>query len=143
LGEGGDFKAVSDDPSPWFGYQHDAGFDPPGSNVITLLDNGNGRFGKDPKAHTRGQAWKIDEQSRTATLIHNADLGVYAFAVGSAQLLKNGGYNFEAGFTNQISNVSNAVETSSDGKIVYAQQLEGVIEYRSFRLPDMYSAPRK
>jgi arylsulfate sulfotransferase len=143
LGEGGDFKAVSNDPSPWFGFQHDAGFDPPGSNVITLLDNGNGRFGKDPKAHTRGQAWSIDEQSRTATLIHNADLGVYAFAVGSAQLLKNGGYNFEAGFTNQNSNVSHAVETSPDGRIAYAQQLDGVIEYRSFRLPDMYSAPRK
>jgi hypothetical protein len=143
LGEGGDFKAVSNDPSPWFGYQHDAGFDPPGSNVITLLDNGNGRFEKDPKAHTRGQAWKIDEQSRTATLIHNADLGVYAFAVGSAQLLKNGGYNFEVGYTNQISNVSNAIETSSDGKVLYAQQLDGVVEYRSFRLPDLYSAPRK
>ena len=25
LGEGGDFKAISDDPDPWFSYQHDAG----------------------------------------------------------------------------------------------------------------------
>ncbi len=143
LGEGGDFKVDSTDPSPWFSYQHDIGFDPPGSNTLTLFDNGNARQEKNPASHSRGQAWQLDEQNRTAKLVENADVGVYSFAVGSAQKLSNGGYNFEAGFTNQTSNTSHAIETSADGKIVYAQKTSGLIEYRTFRLPDLYSAPRK
>jgi hypothetical protein len=68
---------------------------------------------------------------------------VYAFAVGSAQPLKSGGYSFEAGFIGRMSPFTRAIETSKDGKVIFAQQLEGVIEYRSFRLADMYSAPLK
>jgi hypothetical protein len=143
LGEGGDFKAISNDPDPWFSFQHDAGFEPVGSNLLTVLDDGHERFKKDPKAHNRGQVWKLDEENKTATLMHNADLGVYAVAVGSAQTLKNGNYSFEAGFINPDSIYSRAIETSPEGKVVYAQQLEGQIEYRSFRVADMYSAPPK
>jgi arylsulfate sulfotransferase len=143
LGEQGDFKPISTDAHPWFSAQHDAGFEPVGSNLLTLLDDGHERIKKDPKAQTRGQVWKLDEEKRTATLLHNADLGVYAVAVGSAQTLKNGGYSFEAGFINPASVYTRAVETSQDGKVVYAQQLEGVIEYRSFRVPDLYSGTVK
>jgi arylsulfate sulfotransferase len=143
LGNEGDFVAKSSDPNPWFGSQHDPGFDPPGSNTISLFDNGNARYDKDPKAHSRGQVWQIDEQARTATLLHNADMGVYSMALGSAQKLKSGGYTFQAGFVNPASVVSRSVETSADGEVVYAQQVEGTTEYRSFRLADMYSAPSK
>ncbi len=143
LGEGGDFTAKTGDPSPWFSYQHDAGFEPVGSNLITILDDGHARNKKNPAATNRGQVWKIDESTHTATLVQNADLGVYSIAVGSAQTLKNGGYSFEAGFINFAAPYSRAVETSADGKIVYVQQLEGVVEYRSFRVDDMYSAPGK
>ncbi|MEO8128687.1 MAG: aryl-sulfate sulfotransferase [Bryobacteraceae bacterium] len=143
LGEGGDFTAKSDDPDPWFSFQHDAGFEPVGSNLLSILDDGHTRFKKNPKAHNRGQVWKLDEQARTATLVHNADLGVYAIAVGSAQTLSNGGHTFEAGFINPVSPYARAVETSADGKVVYAQQVDGIIVYRSFRVPDMYSAPLK
>jgi hypothetical protein len=143
LGKDGDFTAKSTDADPWFDSQHDPGFDPPGSNLLSIFDNGNARNAKDPKSQSRGQVWQIDEQTRTATLVHNADLGVYAFAVGSAQQLKSGGYSFEAGFIGRLSPFSRAVETSRDGKVVYAQQSEGTIEYRSFRLADMYTAPLK
>jgi arylsulfate sulfotransferase len=143
LGEGGDFTAKTTDPDPWFSFQHDAGFEPVGSNLLSILDDGHTRQKKDPKAHNRGQVWKLDEETHTATLVYNADLGVYAVAVGSAQSLKNGGYTFEAGFINPPSIYSRAVETSADGKVVYAQQIEGVIVYRSFRVADMYSAPVK
>jgi len=143
LGEGGDFTAKTDDPDPWFSFQHDPGFEPPGSNMLTILDDGHTRFKKDPKAHNRGQVWKLDEEARTATLMHNADLGVYAIAVGSAQTLKNGGYSFEAGFINPASPYGRAVETSADGKVVYAQQVEGLVVYRSFRVADMYTASTK
>jgi hypothetical protein len=143
LGEGGDFKAKTDDPHPWFSFQHDPGFEPIGSDVITVLDDGHERKKIDPKANNRGQVWKLDEGTHTATLLHNADLGVYAIAVGSAQALKNGGYTFEAGFINPASIYSRAVETSADGKVVYAQQVEGVVVYRSFRVADLYTPPNK
>jgi hypothetical protein len=145
LGEGGDFTAKTTDPSPWFSYQHDAGFEPVGSNLVSVLDDGHERKKKDPKANNRGQVWKLDEETHTATLVYNADLGVYANALGSAQSLKNGGYTFEAGTIsiNRASPFSRAVETSADGNVVYAQQVEGRSVYRSFRVADMYSAPVK
>jgi len=143
LGKDGDFTAKTDDPSPWFSYQHDAGFEPIGSNIMSVLDDGHQRFAKDPKSLTRGQLWNLDEETRTATLLHNADLGVYAVAVGSAQRLKNGGHTFEAGFINPEAVYARAVETDASGKIVYALQVDGVIVYRSFRLDNIYSAPAK
>ena len=121
----------------------DPGFEPVGGNLLSILDDGHERKKIDPAANNRGQVWKLDEETHTATLMHNADLGVYAVAVGSAQSLKNGGYTFEAGFINPASVYSRAVETSADGKVVYALQVEGVIVYRSFRVADMYSAPAK
>jgi arylsulfate sulfotransferase len=143
LGKDGDFTVKSNDPYPWFSYQHDAGFDPVGSNVLSILDDGHQRFAKNPKALTRGQIWKLDEENRTATLVHNADLGVYAIAVGSAQRLTNGGSTFEAGFINPGSPYARAVETDAGGNIVYALQVNGMVVYRSFRLDDIYSAPPK
>lgn len=143
LGEGGDFTAKTSDPNPWFSFQHDAGFEPIGSNLISVLDDGHARKKKDPSANNRGQVWKLDEEAHTATLMHNADLGVYSIAVGSAQSLKNGGYAFEAGFINPDSPYSRAVETSADGKVIYAQQVEGLIVYRCFRVADLYTAPVK
>jgi hypothetical protein len=143
LGEGGDFSAKSSDPHPWFDSQHDPGFDPGTGNILSLFDNGNLRHETDAKSYTRGQAWKIDEEGRTATLVHNANLGVYSIAVGSAQLLKSGGYSFHAGFINPTSVYTRSVETSPDGKVVYAQQVDGLVIYRSFRVPDLYTAPGK
>jgi hypothetical protein len=75
-------------------------------------------------------------------------MGVYAIAVGSAQPLSGGGYSFEAGFINpgptMLGSVySRTIETSADGKIVYAQQADGALTYRSFRVRDMYNVPRK
>ena len=144
LGEGGDFTAKTSDPEPWFSYQHDAGLEPAGSNLLSILDDGHERKKKHPGANNRGQVWKLDEKNKTAELIYNADLGVYAIAVGSAQKLANGGYSFEAGFINPgPSPYGQAIETSADGKVVYAQQVDGFIDYRSFRVADLYSAPTK
>ncbi len=142
LGKDGDFTVKSNDPYPWFSYQHDVRFVPGSANRILLFDDGHRRQQKDPKANNRGQVWEIDETARTATPVFNADLGVYSVAVGSAQVLSNGGYSFEAGFINPASLHSSAIETSADGKVVYVQQSEGGITYRTFRVADMYSAPR-
>jgi hypothetical protein len=147
LGLDGDFKAQSDDSYPWFSYQHDAGFDPQ-SGLLVLFDDGHRRKDKNPKANNRGQAWKIDENSKTATLVLNADVGVYAVAVGSAQPLSDGGYSFESGFINpgpagMSAIYSQTTEISPAGKIIYAQRTIGALTYRSFRVANMYSAPRK
>ena len=143
LGLDGDFKVKSDDPYPWFSYQHDAGMQPAGSNLLVLFDDGHRRKTKFPAANNRGQVWKLDEAAHTATLVMNADLGVYALAVGSAQGLSNGGYSFEAGFLHPPSISGRTVEVSGDGKVTYAQQADGGLTYRSFRVANMYGAPAK
>ncbi len=144
LGEGGDFTVKSADPEPWFSYQHDAGFEPADSDLLSVLDDGHERQKTHPGAHTRGQVWKLDEQAKTAELVYNADLGGYSVAVGSAQKLSGGGYSFELGFIDPGPTPhSFAVETSADGKIVYTQRVDGGIDYRSFRVADLYSAPTK
>jgi hypothetical protein len=147
LGKDGDFTTTSTDPYPWFSYQHDPGFDPE-TGLLVLFDDGHRRKDKFPQANNRGQAWKLDEENRTATLVLNADMGVYSIAVGSAQPLSNGGYSFESGFMNPSpafmgTILSRTTETSGDGKITYAQEAEGALTYRSFRIPDLYTAPRK
>jgi hypothetical protein len=144
LGKGGDFTAKADDPEPWFSYQHDVGFDPPGSDTITIFDNGHVRFDKDKSAQSRGQRWRLDEKILTATLLYNAKLPVYSPAVGAAQSLKNGGYSFNAGYIdNPTSPYGRAIETDRDGRVVFAIDAYGTLIYRSFRVDDMYSAPAK
>lgn len=144
LGNGGDFQTNSKDPYPWFSYQHDVGFDPPGSNRLILFDDGHRRKKKYPEANNRGQVWELNEDGRTAALVMNADLGVYAVAVGSAQSLSGGGFSFESGFINPgPSTFSRTTEVSADGKIVYTQRVDSALTYRSFRVPDLYTAPQK
>jgi hypothetical protein len=98
----------------------------------------------DPSGHSRGQALRIDESKREARLILSADLGVYSEAVGSAQLLPNGDYHFDNGFLNIPSGSANfaaqSVEVNAAGRTVFGIQI-GALEYRSFRMPDMYTAP--
>jgi len=142
LGLGGDFKVKSDDPYPWFSFQHDVRFDPPGSNRLIVFDDGRRRKDKFPKSNNRGQVWELDEQAMTAALVVNADLEVYSPGVGSAQSLSGGGFSFESGMINPPAFFGRATEVGVNGKIVYTQQLEGP-SYRSFRVPDLYSPPYK
>ena len=97
LGNEGDLPTSSTGDYPWFSYQHDAAFEPAGSDTLILLDNGPRHKKKNKEANTRGQIWKIDEKARTATLVMNADLGVFSPFVGSAQRLSNGNYHFMTG----------------------------------------------
>jgi hypothetical protein len=141
LGLDGDFTVKSTDPDPWFSYQHDARMETVGSNRLLLIDDGHRRQKKDPKANNRGQVWELDENTHTATLVYNADLGIYSIAVGSAQRLSGGGYTFESGFVNPPAPFSQTTETAADGKVAYAQQVTGGLTYRSFRVRDLYTVP--
>ncbi len=140
LGKDGDFKAESKDPNPWFSYQHDAGFEPLGSDLLTLTDDGDAS-GKDAKKGVRGQVWKLDEEKRIATLVYNAPLGVNTHCCGSMQLLKDGGYSAVAGWQPRIG--GRVTDFDKDGKAVFAVDVTGAIDYRSYRVEDMYSAPIK
>src|SRR5262249_6982276 len=142
LGDGGDLAVQSAEKFPWFSYQHDGGFEPPGSDTLLLLDNGQRHKKKDPEAHTRGQWWKIDEKARTATLVMSADLGVYSPWVGSAQRLSNGNFHFTTGAVlKDISFAARSIEITPAGKVIYALESTGALIYRSNRVADLYTPP--
>jgi hypothetical protein len=130
LGQDGDFTVNATDPNPWFSHQHNAHFID--DTTLVVFDNGNTRRASDPSADSRGQVWTIDEQTMTATLVFNADLGTYSSALGAAQRLSNGNYSFTAGFEPRES-----IEVGPDGTQDYVLQL-GTMLYRSFRLRTLY-----
>jgi len=142
LGKDGDFVINSADPQAWFSHQHDAGFAPGLDSLLTVFDNGNTRRAADPNAHSRGQALRLDEDNRVATLVLNADLGVYSLALGSAQRLPNGNYHFDAGWIPGNPNVARSAEVDASGDVLYNIQV-ATPEYRSFRVPDLYTTPEE
>ena len=83
LGQGGDFTLQSSDPNPWFSHQHDVSY--VNNSTLVLFDNGNTRRSKVPRANSRGQVLVLDEATKQARLVVNANLGNYASALGSAR----------------------------------------------------------
>ena len=139
LGKDGDFNVESTDPSPWFSHQHDANFESDAPERLIVFDNGNTRRARDESAHSRGQVWVLDEETRTARLVLNFDLGDYARALGSAEKLSNGNYQFGLGWDSR--NFSQSLEFDPSGKLVAHTETETQM-YRSYRLADLYS-PRQ
>ncbi len=90
LGADGSFTVIAPPgtQSPWFSHQHDATYI--NDTTIVLFDDGNGRAATNPDAYSRGQEWVLNEQNMTATLVVNADLGNYSFALGSARCSPTG-----------------------------------------------------
>jgi arylsulfate sulfotransferase len=149
LGQDGDFTVNSTDPSPWFSHQHNVHYID--DSTLILFDNGNTRRATDPNAHSRGQVWRLDEQTMTATLLLNVDLGNSSDALGAAQRLSNGNFSFTSGFQGPPPNqFGQTIEVLPDGTKAYVLQVN-LIEYRSFRMRTLYEgiddalagAPRK
>lgn len=145
MGIDGDFQIQSSDPNPWFSHQHDPNFEV-NNTTLLVFDDGNVRAATDPNAHSRGQALNVDETNKVVTPILNADLGVYSGALGSAELLLDGNYHFDAGFLLSVDANGNplynaqSLEVTPSGTITFGVQF-GTLEYRSFRMPDMYTSP--
>jgi hypothetical protein len=144
LGMHGSFTLEEGDETAWFSHQHDAQVLADGVTLI-LFDNGNTRIARNSdRGNSRGQVWRLDEESRTARLVLNADLGVNASALGSAQLLPNGNYHFDAGFivdpANRARRFTQALEVDPGGNIVWGMQSQSQ-QYRNFRLDDLYTPP--
>lgn len=146
MGLGGDFAIQSTDPYPWFSHQHDVTMANAGAGPMTVFDNGNTRVAPPPiglgSGDSRGMALSVDETNLTVIPVLSQDLGVYASALGSAQLLTNGNYFFQPGLVNFQNSFGQEVMPTSgatEGSIVYS--LEGPTSYRAFRQADMYSPP--
>jgi hypothetical protein len=131
LGPGGNFKIKSTDRSPWFTHQHDVRYI--NNNTLVVFDDGNVRHSKDKRAHSRGQELILDEKSRVATLVVNADLGNFAPFVGSAQMLSNGNLDFDSGVAEQT------IEVLPNGKKTYVLKMnfQGP-QYRSYMYATLY-----
>jgi arylsulfate sulfotransferase len=139
MGVGGDFSINSSDPNPWFSHQHDPNFDLSDPTLLYAFDNGNTRVASDPSAHSRGQAYRVDEQARTVSPMLSADLGNFSLALGSAARLPNGNFHFDLGWIQQdYGPMSRSVEVDPSGKIVYEIQAPTAF-YRTFRLSSLYA----
>ena len=149
LGAGGDFALNSADPNAWFSHQHNPHY--VDDHTLVLFDNGNTRRASDPAAHSRGQAWVLDETTMKATPLLNADLGDYSWRLGAAQRESNGNYSFLSGAIGQPPReTAQTIEVLPDGTATYV--LQGAVpEYRSYRVRTLYEgtddalagAPRK
>jgi hypothetical protein len=143
LGLGGSFTMTGTaDPYPWFSHQHDVEFVPGSTTQITVFDDGNTRVSQNPGEDSRGQALTIDQAALTASLLLNADMGVYAVACGSAQLLDNGNYHFDTGWVPQTvgSPQAQSVEVTPGGSIIYSLN-DTTVTYRTYRMSTLYSIP--
>jgi hypothetical protein len=102
LGKGYDFtlKAPSSAGSyPWFNFQHNPNFVNAADTDMVVFDDGNLRCqaGKVKGCESRGQEYRLDQKTHTATLIFSANMGAFYQALGSAQGLPNGNLAFACG----------------------------------------------
>ncbi|MBV8569694.1 MAG: aryl-sulfate sulfotransferase [Acidobacteriaceae bacterium] len=131
LGSGGNFALAPGYPSSdWFSGQHNAEFHSNG--ILTLFDNN--ALGSPAIAH--GQAWSLNTSTMVATPIENIDLGVVSPIVGTAQLLANGNYVWQAGAVPPSQ--SQSFEYTPSGTLVYHEQVD-TWSYRAFRISDLYT----
>ena len=153
LGKDGDFELLQDgiviSPDHWFSGQHQPLVY---GNEIVVYDNANALNEVDPAmpfVNSRGQVYVLDEDTLTAELVVNSDLGVYAPFLGSSQRLENGNYHFFSGGAIDPtvespaadlipSGSSESSEVDSEGTIVYTLRAPGIVSYRSFRMKSLY-----
>lgn len=138
LGVGGDFDLAAEDPYPFQSHQHDVNFVGENDDQIVLFDNGNTRcaLSQDP-CSSRGQVYGLDESTLSATLLMNADLGVFSIGLGSAQPLSNGNFHFNAGVEKGDVSSSIGLEINGVGNRIFSLAADTAI-YRSFRIPSLY-----
>ncbi len=135
LGYQGDFTLTNGDASDWFSHQHEVEFELNGQQLLSLFDNGNTRQQPATTSNSRGQVYLLDTDARTATLELNADLGAFSAALGSAQRLTNGNYQFDLGLLNP----AQFVEVNPAGAVVSKFQMTNQQSYRCFRMKDLYT----
>jgi hypothetical protein len=147
MGKGGDFTINSTDPYPWFSHQHDPGFVLSSTTILALFDNGNTREALPPLGmgfgDSRGYVLTVDQVNKVVTPILLADLGFYSNNFGTAELLDNGDYHFEAGAAAVTPVYSEGIEVFPSAVLGYTTKIAGVACYRSFRMVNLYTPPEE
>ncbi len=122
----------------YFSFQHDIHILPDGD--ITLFDNGN----QHNPQYSRAVEYKLDEQSKTATLVweyrHNPD--IFNFAMGSVQRLDNGNTMIGWGAASSMGAPA-FTEVHADNSVALEMYLSpGQTSYRVFKFPWVSQAPK-
>ena len=130
---------------PWFSHQHDPEFAyrgqlVNGKRIFTIFDDGNTRQAFfNTSANSRCQMYTLDEPNLAANLSINGDEQGYSFALGSSQVLSNGSsISCDSGYVN-AGPLTNAVETDGNSNFIFSFNA-GAINYRSWRMRDLYTA---
>ena len=100
LGNQGNFAMINTPniPLPWFTHQHDVEVQATANpKLILLFDNGNTRRLTNSSAISRGQVLSINEQALTADIHTNVNFPFYSSGYGTAQMLDNGNFWWQAG----------------------------------------------
>lgn len=137
LGKGGDFTTDSSEVFPWNSHQHDVSYD--GTGRMTLFDNGNTRYalyGADQQS--RGQVLKIDEAKLSVHYVMSQPLGAFSFALGTAQRLSNGNYDFESGYIQDGGPILTRVAEYTPSGTKTFQAATTQFMYRMFRMNSLY-----
>ncbi len=146
LGLGGDFAINSGDSYPWFSHQHDPGFAQNGTTTLAMFDNGNTRVSAPPlglgSGDSRGYVLNVDQVNMVATPVLLANLGYYSAALGTAELLTNGDYHFNAGVVPGNPSFSAAIEVFPNASLGFNLKVNAT-SYRTFRLKSLYTPPDK
>jgi hypothetical protein len=91
-------------------------------------------------------ALTVDEKGLQVTPILSVDLGVYAQALGSAQLLSDGNYFFLAADvlfapTTVVSDSIEILPTAGTDTGTQVLSLRSTQSYRAWRMPSLYAPP--
>jgi Arylsulfotransferase (ASST) len=153
LGLGGNFTFNSSDPYPWFSHQHDPGFVQNGTTTLAMFDNGNTRVAPPPlglgqpqgtpEGDSRGYVLNVDQVNMMVTPMVMADIGFFSEALGTAELLTNGDYHFDAGFADVTPSYSQAIEVFPDAALGFTLEMNNVKSYRTIRMNSLYTEPPK
>jgi hypothetical protein len=149
MGLEGDFEFINvfNNLWPWFSHQHDVSLISNGGTVL-LFDNGDTRIAPPPiglgpsgcepdDCDSRGMALTFSESAMTVTPVLSVNLQVYSPADGSAQILSNGNFFFQAPLVSTMNGVSNyAIEINSVAQVLNVQGPEG---YRGWRMGSLYN----
>jgi hypothetical protein len=85
----------------------------------------------------------LDQVNKVATPVLLADLGYFSMALGTAELLSNGDYHFDAGYGPGAVPYSQSIEVFPNASLGFIVEVNAESTYRTFRLSNLYVPPDK
>jgi len=148
LGFEGDFQLSAGDSSQWFFAQHFPNLlaDNGSQSTLAIWDNGDNRIDSadqpcpiDLACYSRATIFKVDQDTKVATLVWQDAPGHYSFWGGSIGVLSNGDVEFDQTipFGTQASRIMEVTQTDTP-QTVWQLDLTGENAYRGYRIPSLY-----